>query len=180
MKLLFCLTFHLQLKTGMHRISQLKIGPHRISQLKTGTGKTETDMIKLIIKFNMHLAVESLAGKENKKLVGNLSKFFGILLYILVVHSLKILPIFFSSNSGFWLQKSGFLFGLSVPLPNPMCLLLELLIWSLFTLWKGCENISNDGHSQYCDWPSMETISQPSTVLTDCLSSSSILRNICP
>ena len=24
-------------------------------------------MIKLIIKFNMHLAVESLAGKENKK-----------------------------------------------------------------------------------------------------------------
>ena len=30
-------------------------------------------MIKLIIKFNMHLAVESLAGKENKKkLVGKL------------------------------------------------------------------------------------------------------------
>jgi hypothetical protein len=41
MKLLFCLTYHLQLKTGMHRISQLKIGLHRILQLKTGTGKTE-------------------------------------------------------------------------------------------------------------------------------------------
>ena len=29
------------------------------------------------------------------------------------------------------------------------------------TMWKGCENISNDRHSQYWDLPSSKTFSQP-------------------
>ena len=118
-------------------------------------------MIKLIIKFNMHLAVESLAGKENKKTCWKLVQ----VLWDSFVHfsgtQLRNITYFLFSNSGFWLQKSGYLFGLSVPLPNTMCLLLELLISCLLTQWKGFENISNDGCSQYCDGPSMETISQP-------------------
>jgi len=28
-------------------------------------------------------------------------------------------------------------------------------------MWKGCENVSNDGHSQYWEWPSMVKFSQP-------------------
>ena len=86
-----------------------------------------------------------------------MSKFFGILLYILVK------KYYLFSFFQFWILASEIriLFGLSVPLPNTMCLLLKLLISCLFTQWKGCENISNDGHSQYCDWPLRETISQP-------------------
>ena len=109
----------------------------------------------------MPLAVESLAGKENKK------KTCWKLVQVLwdsFVHfsgTYVVIKYFLFSNSGFWLQKSGFLIGLSVPLPNTMCLLLELLISCLLTQWKGFENISNDGCSQYCDGPSMETISQP-------------------
>ena len=99
-------------------------------------------MIKLIIKFNMHLAVESLAGKENKK-----KKFLETcwklvqVLWDSFVHfsgTYVVIKYFLSSNSGFWLQKSGFLIGLSVPLPNTMCLLLELLISCLLMQWKGC------------------------------------------
>jgi len=28
-------------------------------------------------------------------------------------------------------------------------------------MWKGCENVSNDDHSQYREWPSMVKFSQP-------------------
>ena len=27
-------------------------------------------------------------------------------------------------------------------------------------LWKGCENVANGGHSQYCNWLSLVTFSQ--------------------
>jgi len=36
----------------------------------------------------------------------------------------------------------------------------EVLL-SPLTMWKGCENVSNYGHSQYCEWPSLAKFSQP-------------------
>ena len=36
---------------------------------------------------------------------------------------------------------------------NTFVLLLEPLMRSPLTLWKGCENFINYGHSQYCEWP---------------------------
>ena len=38
---------------------------------------------------------------------------------------------------------------------------IEWVISSELTLWKGCENLANEGHSQYREWPSLTRFSQP-------------------
>jgi len=35
------------------------------------------------------------------------------------------------------------------------------LIRSSLTQWKGCENVTIDGHSQYCEWLSLEKFLLP-------------------
>ena len=35
------------------------------------------------------------------------------------------------------------------------------VIRSELTLYKGCVNVANEGHSQYFEWPSLATFSQP-------------------
>ena len=32
---------------------------------------------------------------------------------------------------------------------------LEWVVRSELTLWKGCESLANEGHSQYYEWPSL-------------------------
>ena len=64
---------------------------------------------------------------------------------------------------------------LKCPVLNAVCYnnywgrnrLIEPLIRSLLTLRTGCENVFDDGKSQYCEWRSFEYSHNLSTLLTE-------------